>query len=78
MSADELLGAVALLNPGALRRAQRLSVAVTLLRSGESRADAARLLRVRFAIGRCEAWRIVSMAADMAAPQPVPLAEVVS
>jgi hypothetical protein len=68
MTADDVLGAVAVLNPGALRRAQRLAAAVSMLAAGTPAKDTARLMRARFGVERREAWRIVSMAGDMAGP----------
>lgn len=70
MSADDILGAVALLNPGALARARRLTAAVALLQAGVSQADARVQIRIRFQCDRVEAWRLVAMAADLAAPLP--------
>jgi hypothetical protein len=68
MTADDVLGAVAVLNPGALRRAQRLAAAVSMLAAGTPAKYAVRLMRDRFSIDRVEAWRVVSMASDMAGP----------
>jgi hypothetical protein len=68
MSADELLTAVAALNPGALARARRLACAIRLVRAGTKTADAVLIVRQQHACSRGEAWRVVSMAVDMAAP----------
>ena len=78
MTADDVLGAVAVLNPGALRRAQRLAAAVSMLAVGTPAKDTARLMRARFGVERREAWRIVSMACDMAGPVDAKREEVAS
>lgn len=66
MSAEEILGAVSVINPGAVMRARRVVSAIVILRSGASMRAARQQLRARFGCCRKEAWRIVDMAADMA------------
>jgi len=66
MSDEHLLEAVHTLNPRTLERARRLAIALSLLRSGIGRREACTIVRVRCVVGRIEAWRVVSMAADMA------------
>ncbi|MEY2654297.1 MAG: hypothetical protein RLZZ524_1325 [Pseudomonadota bacterium] len=68
MSADAVLEAVALLNPRTMARAQRLASAVSMIRSGVEQREASVLIRERFGCDRWTAWRVVSMAVDMAAP----------
>lgn len=66
MTDEAILEAVQVLNPRTLGRARRLSVALALLRAGQTRIQACAALRLRFAMPRCEAWRLVDMASDMA------------
>ncbi len=68
MTPDDLLEAVAVLNPGALARARRLASAVRLIRSGHSPRDATRIVVATHSCSRIEAWRVVAMAVDMAGP----------
>ena len=69
MSDDALLEAVHVLNPRTLERARRLAVALVLLRGGMMRREVVATVRVRFGVGRLEAWRRVDMAADIAGPK---------
>jgi hypothetical protein len=62
----QVLAAVFVLSPGTGKRAQRLACAIALLRAGMSRREATKAIRLRFAVPHCEAWRMVSMAFDMA------------
>ena len=66
MSADAIIEAVQALNPRTLGRARRLTVALDLVRAGNSRSRVVELLRLRFSIGRHDAWRLMCIAADMA------------
>lgn len=66
MTDDAILEAVHVLNPRTLGRARRLSVALELLRAGQTRIQACAALRLRFSMSRFEAWRLVDMASDMA------------
>lgn len=68
MSSDDLIKAVATLNPRALSGARKLVVAMQLITSGTVAGDARRMMRDRFGCSRTEAWRIVSMALDLAEP----------
>lgn len=63
---ERVLAAIAVLNPGALRRAQRLDRAVQLVKAGTSRRDLVVILCSRFGCQRREAHRIVDRAVDMA------------
>lgn len=67
MSAEAIVEAVHVLNPRTLDRARRLSCALALLRAGMERRQACGVLRLRFSICQSEAWRMVDMAADIAA-----------
>ena len=66
MSAEAILEAVHVLNPRTLGRARRLTVALELVRAGNSRSRVVALLKLRFSIGRHDAWRLMCIAADMA------------
>lgn len=66
MTDAAVIEAVHVLNPRTLARARRLSLAIGYLRSGHSKGHAIALMRERCNIGRLEAWRLVTMAADMA------------
>jgi hypothetical protein len=66
MTAEDILAAVHMLNARTARRARALACAVSLLREGVTRREAAALIRVRFEVCRTSAWRVVDMAADMA------------
>lgn len=69
MTSDAILEAVSIINPGALARARRLALAVTLVRSGMHRRDVVQLVRQRHQCSRIEAYRVVSWAIDLAEPQ---------
>ena len=64
---DDFVSAVFVLNPRTAYRARRLVVAVSLLREGRSRKEVIALIRQRFSVCGSVAWRVVDMAADMAA-----------
>lgn len=66
MTDEAIIEAVQVLNPRTLARARRLTLAIGFLRRGHSRGHAILLLRERCNIGRLEAWRLVTMAADLA------------
>lgn len=66
MSADEILEAVFVINPRTGERARQLVCAVGLLREGKTTREASAIVRERFQISRCSAWRIVDIANDLA------------
>jgi hypothetical protein len=74
---DELLECIAALNPGAMQRAKRLVMAITMLRTGHTPKEARALLQRRSGCQKVEAWRLVEMALDMAGPvaKPAPPAK---
>lgn len=63
---DATLAAVAVLNPGTLRRAQRLARAVELVSKRMPRREVSAILRGRFGVGKQEACRLIEMACDLA------------
>ena len=63
---DATLAAVAVLNPGTLRRAQRLARAVELVSRRMPRREVSAILRGRFGVGYEEACRLIDMASDLA------------
>ena len=66
MSDALLLEAVFVLNPRTAERARRLACALALLRAGMQRREACTIIQQRFGVCQSNAWRVVSMAADMA------------
>ncbi len=64
----ELLAVVAVLNSRTLHRAKRVTAAIQLLRAGVTKSNARALILARFSCDQAEAWRVVDMASDMAAP----------
>jgi len=53
-------------DPAAIDRARRLAYAMRMIRTGTPRADVSRSLVERFRVSRKTAYRIVSMAIDIA------------
>lgn len=66
MNADDILAAVAVINPNTLARARRLAGAIVMLEAGVSASEARRIVRERFGCNRHEAWHIVRMAVEIA------------
>lgn len=63
---ERVLSTIAVINPGALRRAKRIDRAVQLVASGASRRDMVVILCSRFGCQRREAYRIIDRAMDLA------------
>ncbi len=66
MSDAELIAAVAVVGPRALEKARRLACALALVRQGMNRREVVQALRDRLGMDRLEAWRVMSIAWDMA------------
>lgn len=66
MSEVALLPLMLNAEPAALERAQRVAYAVRLVRRGASRPDVIRSLTIQFAVSRKTAYRISSIAFDIA------------
>ncbi len=66
MSDADLIAAVEVVDPRALAKARRLACALLLIRQGMNRREIVHALRGRFCVERLEAWRVMSVAWDMA------------
>lgn len=61
-----LIEAVQVIAPQAIERARRLQYATTLLSQGRSSRDASGMVFARYGCTRSNAWRLVSLASDLA------------
>jgi hypothetical protein len=63
---DEQLALFASVDPAAVERVRRLAFAIALIRGGIVSREVSRRVAERYQVSRITAWRIASMAQDLA------------